>query len=174
VIREGCEHGCIYGFARPSHSYLDVSPGLDFEGRIFAKVNAGELLRQEFSRRTYVPNSIAIGVNTDAYQHCEREFRTTCEVLDVLTECRHPYGLMTKSALIERDIDLIAPMAEKGLACVAITLTTLDKKIARTLEPRAATPARRSRAIRTLTDAGISVSVSVASIIPFITDTEIE
>lgn len=174
VTDRGCEHGCIYFFARPSHSYLGLSPGLDFENRIFAKVNAGELLRQEFSRRTYVQNSIAIFVNIDAYQPCEREFRITREVLEVLTECCHPYGLITKSALIERDIDLIAPMAEKGLACVSITLTTLDKEIARTLEPRAATPARRPRGIRTLTDAGIPVSVSVASIIPFNTDTEIE
>jgi DNA repair photolyase len=170
----GCEHGCIYCFARPSHSYLGLSPGLDFESRIFAKVNAGDLLRQELARPGYSPENIAIGVNTDAYQPCERDHRITREVLEVLKECQHPYGLITKSALIERDIDLITPMAEKGLACAAITLTTLDKEIARTLEPRAAAPARRLRAIRTLTDAGIPVSVSVAPIIPFITDPEIE
>ena len=170
----GCEHGCIYCFARPSHSYLGLSPGLDFESRIFAKVNAADLLRQELARPGYVPENIAIGVNTDAYQPCERDQRITREVLEVLNECRHPYGLITKSALIERDIDLIAPMAEKGLACAAITLTTLDREIARTLEPRAAAPARRLRAIRTLTDAGIPVSVSVAPVIPFITDPEIE
>jgi DNA repair photolyase len=151
-----------------------LSPGLDFETRILAKVNAGDLLRQELARTGYVPENIAIGVNTDAYQPCERDYRITREVLEVLMECQHPYGLITKSSLIERDIDLIAPMAEKGLACAAITLTTLDKEIARTLEPRAAAPARRLRAIRTLTEAGIPVSVSVAPIIPFITDPEIE
>jgi DNA repair photolyase len=170
----GCEHGCIYCFARPSHSYLGLSPGLDFESRIFAKVNAADLLRRELARPGYVPESIAIGVNTDAYQPCERERRITREVLEVLAECNHPYGLITKSALIERDIDLVAPMAEKGLAAAAITLTTLDGEIARTLEPRAAAPARRLRAIRTLTEAGIPVSVSVAPIIPFITEPEIE
>jgi DNA repair photolyase len=170
----GCEHGCIYCFARPSHSYLGLSPGLDFESRIFAKVNAADLLRQELARPGYVPDSIAIGVNTDAYQPCERDRRITRDVLEVLGECNHPYGLITKSALIERDIDLIAPMAEKGLACAAITLTTLDGEIARTLEPRAAAPSRRLRAIRTLTEAGIPVSVSVAPIIPFVTEPEIE
>jgi DNA repair photolyase len=170
----GCEHGCIYCFARPSHSYLGLSPGLDFETRLFAKVNAANLLRRELAKPEYLPKNIAIGVNTDAYQPCERDYRITREVLEVLGECNHPYGLITKSALIERDIDLIAPMAEKGLACAAITLTTLDGEIARTLEPRAAAPARRLRAIRTLTEAGIPVSVSVAPIIPFVTDTEIE
>jgi DNA repair photolyase len=170
----GCEHGCIYCFARPSHSYLGLSPGLDFESRIFAKANAADLLRRELAHPGYVPESIAIGVNTDAYQPCERERRITREVLEVLGECRHPYGLITKSALIERDIDLIAPMAEQGLACAAITITTLDGEIARTLEPRAAAPARRLRAIRTLTEAGIPVSVSVAPIIPFVTEPEIE
>ncbi|MFC5548679.1 PA0069 family radical SAM protein [Massilia aerilata] len=170
----GCEHGCIYCFARPSHSYLGLSPGLDFESRLFAKVNAADLLRRELAKPGYVPESIAIGVNTDAYQPCERERGITREVLQVLGECNHPYGLITKSALIERDIDLIAPMAEKGLAAAAITLTTLDGEIARTLEPRAAAPARRLRAIRTLTEAGIPVSVSVAPIIPFITEPEIE
>jgi DNA repair photolyase len=170
----GCEHGCIYCFARPSHSYLGLSPGLDFESRLFAKVNAADLLRRELAKPGYVPESIAIGVNTDAYQPCERERGITREVLQVLGECNHPYGLITKSALIERDIDLIAPMAEKGLAAAAVTLTTLDGEIARTLEPRAAAPARRLRAIRTLTEAGIPVSVSVAPIIPFITEPEIE
>ena len=169
--------GCIYCFARPTHAYLGLSPGLDFESRLFAKVNAADLLRQELARPGYVPENIAIGVNTDAYQPCERERRITrevLEVLEVLGECNHPYGLITKSALIERDIDLIAPMAEKGLACAAITLTTLDGEISRTLEPRAAAPARRLRAIRTLTEAGIPVSVSVAPIIPFVTEPEIE
>jgi DNA repair photolyase len=170
----GCEHGCIYCFARPTHSYLGLSPGLDFESRLFAKVNAAELLRRELARPGYVPEHIAIGVNTDAYQPCERERRITRQVLEVLSECQHPVGLITKSSLIERDIDLIAPMAARGQACAAITLTTLDPEISRTLEPRAAAPARRLRTIRTLAEAGIPVSVSVAPIIPFVTEPEIE
>ena len=170
----GCEHGCIYCFARPTHSYLGLSPGLDFESRLFAKVNAAELLRRELAKPGYTPEHIALGVNTDAYQPCERALRLTRQVLEVLSECRHPVGLITKSSLIERDIDLIAPMAEKNQACAAITLTTLDPDIARTLEPRAAAPARRLRTIRTLSEAGIPVSVSVAPIIPFVTEPEIE
>ena len=170
----GCEHGCIYCFARPTHSYLGLSPGLDFESRLFAKVNAPELLRRELAKPGYVPEHIAIGVNTDAYQPCERERQITRQVLEVLSECRHPAGLITKSSLIERDIDLLAPMAAKNLACAAVTITTLDAQISRTLEPRAAAPMRRLRTIRTLTDAGIPVSVSVAPIIPFVTEPEIE
>jgi DNA repair photolyase len=170
----GCEHGCIYCFARPTHSYLGLSPGLDFESRLFAKVNAPELLRRELAHPSYVPEHIAVGVNTDAYQPCERQLGITRKVLEVLHECNHPVGLITKSSLIERDIDLLAPMAAKRLACAAITLTTLDPDIARTLEPRAAAPARRLRAIRTLAAAGIPVSVSVAPIIPFVTEPEIE
>ena len=170
----GCEHGCIYCFARPTHSYLGLSPGLDFESRIFAKVNAAELLRRELAHPAYKPEHIAIGVNTDAYQPCERDKRITRQVLEVLSECGHPVGMITKSSLIERDIDLLAPMAAKGQACAAITITTLDSEISRTLEPRAAAPARRLRTIRTLTDAGIPVSVSVAPIIPFVTEPEIE
>lgn len=170
----GCEHGCIYCFARPTHSYLGLSPGLDFESRLYAKVNAAELLRRELARPSYVAEHIAIGVNTDAYQPCERERRLTRGVLEVLSECRHAVGLVTKSALIERDIDLLAPMAAQHLACAAITITTLDPAIARTLEPRAAAPARRLRTIETLARAGIPVSVSVAPIIPFVTEPEIE
>jgi DNA repair photolyase len=170
----GCEHGCIYCFARPTHSYLGLSPGLDFETRLFAKVNAAELLRRELAHPAYKPEHIAIGVNTDAYQPCEREYRLTRQVLEVLSECQHPVGMITKSALIERDIDLLAPMAARGQACAAITITTLDPEISRTLEPRAAAPARRLRTIRTLTEAGIPVSVSVAPIIPFVTEPEIE
>jgi DNA repair photolyase len=170
----GCEHGCIYCFARPTHSYLGLSPGLDFETRLFAKVNAAELLRRELAHPGYKPEHIAIGVNTDAYQPCERELRLTRQVLEVLSECRHPVGMITKSSLIERDIDLLAPMAARGQACAAITITTLDPEISRTLEPRAAAPARRLRTIRTLTEAGIPVSVSVAPIIPFVTEPEIE
>ena len=170
----GCEHGCIYCFARPTHSYLGLSPGLDFESRLFAKVNAPELLRRELARPGYVPENIALGVNTDAYQPCERELKITRRVLEVLYECRHPVGLISKSSLMERDIDILAPMAEQRLACAAVTLTTLDPRISRTLEPRAAAPERRLRTIRTLSEAGIPVSVSVAPIIPFVTEPEIE
>ena len=170
----GCEHGCIYCFARPTHSYLGLSPGMDFESKIFAKVNAPDMLRRELAKSGYVPESIALGVNTDAYQPCERDRKLTRRVLEVLQECHHPVGLITKSSLIERDIDILAPMAAQRLAGVAITLTTLDPAIARTLEPRAAAPARRLRTIRTLTDAGIPVAVSVAPIIPFVTEPEIE
>jgi DNA repair photolyase len=170
----GCEHGCIYCFARPSHSYLGLSPGLDFESRLFAKVNAADLLRRELARPSYVPEHIAVGVNTDAYQPCERQRGITRQVLEVLSECQHPVGMITKSSLIERDIDLLAPMAAKQQACAAITITTLDPEISRTLEPRAAAPARRLRTIRRLTEAGIPVSVSVAPIIPFVTEPELE
>ncbi|TFW17383.1 PA0069 family radical SAM protein [Massilia arenosa] len=170
----GCEHGCIYCFARPTHSYLGLSPGLDFESRIFAKVNAAELLRRELAKPSYVPEPIAIGVNTDAYQPCERERGLTRQVLEVLRECQHPVALISKSSLMERDIDILADMASRRQACAAITLTTLDHDIARTLEPRAAAPARRLRTIRTLAEAGIPVGVSVAPIIPFVTEPEIE
>jgi DNA repair photolyase len=170
----GCEHGCIYCFARPTHSYLGLSPGLDFESRLFAKVNAADLLRQELAKPSYQPEPIAVGVNTDAYQPCERELGITRRVLEVLHDCEHPVALITKSSLIERDIDLIAPMAAKQQAIAAITLTTLDPAISRTLEPRAAAPARRLRTIRTLTDAGIPVRVSVAPIIPFVTEPDLE
>ena len=170
----GCEHGCIYCFARPTHSYLGLSPGLDFESRIYAKVNAPELLRRELAKPSYVAEPIAVGVNTDAYQPCERERQLTRRVLEVLHECEHPVALITKSSLIERDIDILAPMAARRLAAVAVTVTTLDPAIARTLEPRAAAPARRLRTIRTLTEAGIPVGVSIAPIIPFVTEPEIE
>ncbi len=170
----GCEHGCIYCFARPTHSYLGLSPGLDFESRIFAKVNAPELLRQELAHPSYQPEPIALGINTDAYQPCERDLRLTRRILEVLHECEHPVGLITKSSLIERDLDLLADMAAKRQATVAITITTLDPVIARTLEPRAAAPARRLRVIRTLTDAGIPVGVSIAPVIPFVTEPDLE
>ena len=170
----GCEHGCVYCFARPSHSYLGLSPGLDFETRLFAKVNAAALLRRELARPGYVAESIALGVNTDAYQPCERSLGLTRQVLEVLRECEHPVGLITKSSLIERDIDILAPMARRGLALAAITLTTLDPAVSRTLEPRAAAPARRLRTIRTLVEAGIPCSVSVAPVIPFVTEPDIE
>lgn len=170
----GCEHGCIYCFARPTHSYLGLSPGLDFETRLYAKVNAAELLRRELAHPSYIPEVIALGVNTDAYQPCERKYQLTRQVLEVFRECEHPVGLITKSALIERDIDLLAPMAAKRQAVAAITITTLDHNIARTLEPRAASPTRRLQTIRKLVDAGIPVSVSIAPIIPFVTEQELE
>ncbi len=170
----GCEHGCIYCFARPTHAYLDLSPGLDFETQLFAKANAAERLREALSRPSYQCELIALGVNTDAYQPIERTQRITRGVLEVLHECHHPVALITKSSLIERDIDLLAPMAARRLAVAAITITTLDADIARTLEPRAATPSRRLRTIRTLSEAGIPVAVSVAPVIPFITEPDLE
>ncbi len=170
----GCEHGCIYCFARPTHAYLGLSPGLDFENRLFAKMNAAELLRTELAAQSYIPSSIALGVNTDAYQPCDRKLQLTRQVLTVLHECKHPVGLITKSSLIERDMDLLADMAKEQLVVAAITITTLDHDIARTLEPRAASPKRRLETIRRLANAGIPVSVSVAPIIPFVTDHDLE
>ncbi|MBU2097624.1 MAG: PA0069 family radical SAM protein, partial [Gammaproteobacteria bacterium] len=170
----GCEHGCIYCFARPTHSYLELSPGLDFETRLFAKVNAAELLRRELASPSYVPEAIALGINTDAYQPCERKLGITRQVLQVMHECNQPLGIITKSALIERDIDLMAEMAQKHLVVAAVTITTLDHDIARTLEPRAASPTRRLKTVQRLADAGIPVSVNVAPVIPFITDHDLE
>jgi DNA repair photolyase len=170
----GCEHGCIYCFARPTHSYLGLSPGLDFESRIYAKINAGELLERELDKPSYQPEPIALGVATDAYQPVERDLRITRRVVEILSERGHPFAAITKSSLIERDIDLLAPMAEKGQVIVAVTVTTLDADIARTLEPRAATPPRRLRTIRTLVDAGIPVGVSIAPVIPFVTEPDME
>lgn len=170
----GCEHGCIYCFARPTHSYLGLSPGRDFESKIFAKVNAPELLRRELAKQSYVPEPIALGVNTDAYQPCERRLRLTQRVLEVLRECEHPVALISKSSLMERDIDLLSDMASRRLAVAAVTITTLDPTVARTLEPRATAPARRLQTIRTLTDAGIPVGVSVAPVIPFVTEPDLE
>jgi len=170
----GCEHGCIYCFARPTHSYLGLSPGLDFESRIYAKVNAAQLLRRELAEPSYRPEPIALGVNTDAYQPVERELRITRQVLEVLNTHQHPVVAITKSSLIERDIDLLAALARRGQTFVAITITTLDPALARILEPRAASPARRLRTIRTLVDAGIPVGVSVAPMIPFVTEPDLE
>jgi len=170
----GCEHGCIYCFARPSHSYLGLSPGLDFESRLFAKVNAPELLVRELARPSYVPDTITVGINTDAYQPCERQLGITRRLLQVLHDCGNPVALITKSSLIERDIDLLAAMAARRQAIAAVTITTLDPAIARTLEPRAASPARRLRTIRTLAAAGIPVSVSIAPVIPFVTEPDLE
>ncbi|WP_250478781.1 MULTISPECIES: PA0069 family radical SAM protein [unclassified Caballeronia] len=170
----GCEHGCIYCFARPTHSYLGLSPGLDFESRIYAKINAPELLERELAKPNYEPEPIALGVNTDAYQPVERDLQLTRRVIQMLHDCGHPFAAITKSSLIERDIDLLAPMAERGQMMAAITVTTLDADIARTLEPRAATPSRRLRMIRTLAEAGIPVGVSIAPVIPFVTEPDLE
>jgi DNA repair photolyase len=170
----GCEHGCVYCFARPTHSYLGLSPGLDFESRIFAKVNAPQLLLRELSRPGYEPEAITVGINTDAYQPCERELQITRGVLQVLSDCQHPAALITKSALIERDIGILAPMAARGQFIAAVTIATLDPLLARKLEPRAAAPARRLRVIRTLVQAGIPVSVSIAPVIPFSNEPELE
>ena len=166
----GCEHGCIYCYARPTHSYLNLSPGLDFETRLIAKRNIGQVLRAELSRPSYQPALVSVGSATDAYQPIERELRLTRAVLEVLHETSHPFTLVTKSSGVERDIDLIAPMSQRGLATVFITLTTLDADLTRRLEPRAAAPHRRLRTIRTLSEQGIAVGVSLAPQIPFLTE----
>jgi DNA repair photolyase len=170
----GCEHGCIYCYARPSHAYLGLSPGLDFERRLLAKLDAASLLRQELAKPGYRCAPIALGMNTDAYQPIEREYRITRQILEVLAECRHPVTMVTKSALVERDIDLLAPMASQGLVSVAVTITTLDRHIARRLEPRAAAPERRLETLRRLTEAGIPTGVMVAPVVPALTDSEME
>ncbi len=170
----GCEHGCIYCFARPSHAYLGLSPGLDFETKLIAKTNAAELLRKELSAPRYVCELIALGTNTDPYQPIDREHKITREVIQVLAECNHPLGIVTKSALVERDIDLLAPMAEKGLVQVFMSITTLDHDLARKLDPRASAPARRLQCIERLVAAGIPVGVLSSPIIPVITDQGME
>ena len=166
----GCEHGCIYCYARPTHSYLNLSPGLDFETRIIAKPNLAKVLADELQAPTYVPRQIVIGSATDAYQPAEREWRITRSVLEVLHACHHPLAIVTKGSGVERDLDLLAPMAARGLAAVYVTITTLDPRLARILEPRAAAPHRRLRTIRALAEAGVPVGVSVAPQIPFIND----
>lgn len=170
----GCEHGCVYCFARPSHAYLGLSPGLDFETRLYAKVNAPELFRRELSRPGFRSDVIAFGVNTDAYQPCEREYKLTRQCLEVASEFNQAVGLITKSALIERDIDILQDMAARRLVHVAISVTTLDHHVSRYLEPRTAAPLRRLQTIRRLADAGIPVSINVAPVIPFLTDHELE
>jgi DNA repair photolyase len=170
----GCEHGCVYCFARPSHAYQGLSPGLDFETKLFAKPNAAELLRRELSAPGYKVDTMAIGTNTDPYQPIEKQYRITRAVLEVLAETNHPVGIVTKSGLVARDIDILAPMAARGLAKVAISVTTLDPKLARRMEPRAATPQKRLATIRMLAEAGIPVSVLVAPVIPALNDHEIE
>lgn len=170
----GCEHGCVYCFARPTHAFMGLSPGVDFESRLMAKPDAAQLLEKELSQPGYRPRTIAIGTNTDAYQPIEKKMRIMRGVLEVLANFQHPVGIVTKSALVARDIDLLAPMAEQGLAKVAVSVTTLDAKLARTMEPRAASPTRRLETIRRLTEAGIPVTVLVAPIIPAVNEHEIE
>lgn len=170
----GCEHGCVYCFARPTHAFMGLSPGLDFESKLFAKPDAARLLDKELSKDGYQPRTIAIGTNTDPYQPIEKQYRIMREILEVLEARGHPVGIVTKSALVTRDIDILSRMAERGLAKVALSVTTLDRMLARTMEPRASTPTKRLEAIRQLSDAGIPTSVMVAPIIPGLTDQEME
>jgi DNA repair photolyase len=170
----GCEHGCIYCFARPTHAFHDLSPGLDFESRLFAKPDAADLLRAELAKRDYVVRPIAFGTNTDPYQPIEAEWQITRHCIEVLSDTGHPLTITTKSDRVTRDIDLLAPMAAKGLAAVAVSITSLDRRIAMTVEPRAPTPERRLAAVRKLVEAGIPTYVSIAPVIPAITDHELE
>ena len=170
----GCEHGCVYCFARPTHAWLGLSPGLDFEARLFYKADAAALLRRELAARSYRCAPIAVGINTDAYQPAERRLRITRDVLEVLAEARHPLGIVTKSALVERDLDILAGLASESRAEVAVSITTLDRELARRLEPRAAAPQRRLETVARLREAGVPVSVLVAPVIPVLTDGELE
>lgn len=170
----GCEHGCIYCFARPSHAFLNLSPGLDFETRLIARPGIGAVLARELRAKAYRVAPIAIGTNTDPYQPCEAEWRVMREVVEVLAGCDHPLAITTKGTLIERDLDLLAPMAAKGLLRVGVSVTTLDAGLSRRMEPRAALPARRLEVIRRLTAAGVPVRVMVAPVVPGLTDHELE
>lgn len=170
----GCEHGCIYCFARPTHAYMGLSPGLDFEAKLFAKPDAAKLLERELAKPGYKVRPIAIGTNTDPYQPIEKEWRIMRQILDVLKAADHPVMIVTKSAMVTRDIDILAPMAEKGLAKVGLSVTTLDRKLARLMEPRASTPTKRLEAIKALSEAGIPSTVMMAPIIPALNDHEIE
>ncbi|CDX59270.1 conserved hypothetical protein [Mesorhizobium plurifarium] len=170
----GCEHGCVYCFARPTHAFMGLSPGLDFESKLFAKPDAARMLDRELSKPGYQPRTIAIGTNTDPYQPIEKQYRIMREILEVLEARGHPVGIVTKSALVTRDIDILSRMAERGLAKVALSVTTMDRMLARTMEPRASTPTKRLEAIRQLSDAGIPASVMVAPIIPGLNDPEME
>ncbi len=170
----GCEHGCVYCFARPTHAYLDLSPGLDFETRLFYKPDAVQQLRAALSKRGYTPAPIALGINTDAYQPGERRWKITRALVEALVELRHPFSIVTKSALIERDLDLLGTAAQHNLVSVAFSITSLDSELARRLEPRAAAPARRLQALKTLSDAGIPTMVMIAPVIPALTDHELE
>jgi DNA repair photolyase len=170
----GCEHGCIYCFARPTHAYMGLSAGLDFESKLFAKPDAARLLEKELAKPGYKPRVIAIGTNTDPYQPIEKEWRIMRQILEVLNKANHPVAIVTKSALIMRDMDILKELAAKNLVRVGLSVTTLDRKLARTMEPRAATPTRRLEAVHALTEAGIPTAVMVAPIIPGLNDHEIE
>src|SRR4051812_41601457 len=170
----GCEHGCIYCYARPSHAYLELSPGLDFETKLFAKTNAAEVLRAALAKPGYVATPIALGANTDCYQPIERKYRITRQILEVLAECEHPVTMVTKSALVERDLDLLAPMAEKNLVKVFVSIGTLDRGLAGRLEPRAATPERRLGILRALAASGVPCGVMIAALIPSLNDSTME
>ena len=170
----GCEHGCIYCFARPTHAFMGLSAGIDFEARLFAKPDAPKLLERELSKPGYKPRVIAIGTNTDPYQPIEKEWRIMRQILEVLDAAKHPDSIVTKSALVMRDVDILSKMAERGLAWVGMSVTTLDRKLARSMEPRAATPPKRLEAIKGLSEAGIPVCVMMAPIIPGLNDHEIE
>ena len=170
----GCEHGCVYCFARPSHSFLDLSPGLDFETRLFAKTNAAERLREHFSRPGYRCEPLALGANTDPYQPIEKRYALTREILKLLLDCRHPVTIVTKGTLIERDLDILADLADRNLCQVAVSLPTEDDDLKRTLEPRVPSAAARYRTMRRLSAAGIPVTVLVAPVIPVLTDSEFE
>jgi DNA repair photolyase len=170
----GCEHGCVYCFARPTHAYLGLSPGLDFETRLFAKKEAPHVLAEELRKPGYRPRPIMLGANTDPYQPIERKRRITRGILEVLGEFRHPVAIATKSALIVRDLDILAPMADQRLVSVGISITTLDPRLARVMEPRASAPAKRLQAVRALSEAGVPVAAMAAPLIPFINDNELE
>jgi len=170
----GCEHGCVYCFARPTHAYLGLSPGLDFESKLFVKPDTPALLERELSAPNYTPRTIAIGTNTDPYQPIERRYEIMRQILEVLERAGHPVGIVTKSALVLRDIEILARMAKRNLVKVAISVTTLDPKLARVMEPRAPTPSRRIEALRQLSAAGVPTAVMVAPIVPAINDAEIE
>src|SRR5205814_160328 len=169
-----CEHGCIYCYARPSHAYLELSPGLDFETKLFAKTNAAELLRAELAKPGYKPTVIALGANTDCYQPIERKYKITRQILEVLAECDHPVSMVTKSALVERDLDILGPMAKKNLVRVYVSIGTLDRELARKLEPRAASPQRRLDILKNLATAGVPCGVMVAALIPALNDKTME
>jgi DNA repair photolyase len=170
----GCEHGCVYCFARPTHAYMGLSPGLDFETKLFAKADAASLLERELAAKNYKPRTIAIGTNTDPYQPIERQHRVMRQVLEVLARTNHPVGIVTKSSLVLRDLDLLVPMAEKGLVKVALSVTSLDPVLARRMEPRASAPAKRLATLKALADAGVPTCIMVAPVIPALNDAEIE
>ena len=170
----GCEHGCVYCYARPSHANMGLSPGMDFEAKLFAKTNAADVLRAEFCKKNYQPKTIMLGSNTDVYQPIERQYRLTRQILEVMLEFSHPVAIVTKSASITRDLDLLTELAEKGLVKVALSITSLDHKLSRSIEPRASTPGKRLQAMEMLAQAGVPTSALVAPIIPAVNDHEIE